>query len=182
MCQEKGRKLEIAWIIQKSFADISSIYHSVDLTNRGEISCRAIWGSLCTGVSQIPTSWVKLQHEWTGVETKYSHIWTWHSSWTMAKRKVAPKARKNLEWCIKEGIALKADNNRKKKFGPPSLTLKKFWSLAYWKKMAPPVTTPKDSGHPTNRRPLPPSWTLKIVSQIYGMFLNMVNWDFTLRF
>ncbi len=33
--------------------------HSVDLTNRGEISCRAIWGSLCTGVSEILTSWVK---------------------------------------------------------------------------------------------------------------------------
>ncbi len=32
------------------------IYPSVDLTNGGEISCRAIWGSLCTGVSQILTS------------------------------------------------------------------------------------------------------------------------------
>ncbi len=62
MLHEKGCNLETAWTIKKSLHHISPIYHSVDLTNRGEISCRAIWGSLCTGVSQILTSWVN--HNW----------------------------------------------------------------------------------------------------------------------
>ena len=37
--------------------------HGVDLTNGGDIWCRPNWGSLCTGVSNILTSWIKAMDE-----------------------------------------------------------------------------------------------------------------------
>ena len=47
----------------------------------------------------------------------------------------------------------------RKKFGPASLTLRKFWfpPLAHWKKnWSPPLTTPKNSGLPPQTDGPPP--------------------------
>ena len=89
---------------------------------------------------------------------KYVNIVYEHVIWYVAgqRERLHRRCKNFLNKVYKKELHRRCKKNWRKNFGPPSLTLKKFWSPLWLteKKLVPPFDHPKEFlSPPTNRRP-----------------------------